>query len=332
MLVDLVHGDQSDLVVTASDGLVLVAAFSGQDGNAGIGDSAAQGLALQSSNSGLNAFVAHDIGVLSHGSQDEAVLDQAQDSVGLVEADNDNVSSSCLDSVACTVGGAFVTAEDTNDALGDVVLSDGLGLCSVAFTVLGLQQGVSRALESLTEASLTLDSGIGSSVDVDDTDGTLGDALSSQLSDHGLACGLTCSLVVGGEGSLGLDVGGRVNVDDLDASGDSFLQCGRDGVGAVCSHDDGLAAGRDSVVDLLDLLCIILSVGGHVDDLDAQLSASLHGTLFQGDPVLVNTVHGDQCDLVAFVGGVVAAASCEHSHDHCEAKQNGKSLFHCFSS
>ena len=124
----------------------------------------------------------------------------------------DDSGTGSLDSVACAVGGAFVAAEDADDALSDVVLSDGLGLGSVAFTVLGLQQGVSLALECFAEASLTLDSGIGSSVDVDDTDSALGDALSFQLSDHGLASGLTSSLVVGGESSLSLNVGGGVNV------------------------------------------------------------------------------------------------------------------------
>ena len=324
MLVNAVHGDQSDLVVVGSGSSgSSCAGLSLQNGNTGIGDCAAQSFALQSSNSSLNAFVTHDVGVLSHGSQDVAVSDQAHDGIGLVEADNDNVGSSSLNSITCTVGGAFVAAEDTNDTLGDVVLSDGLGLGSVAFTVLGLQQGVSLALESFTEASLTLNGGIGSSVDIDNTNGAFGDALSFQLSDHGLTGSLTGSLVVGGESSLSLNIGGGVNIDDLDTGSCSFLQCGRDRVGAVCSDNDSVAAGRDSIVDLLDLLCVVLCVGGHVDNFNTQFLGSLHCAFVQGDPVLVNAVHGDQSDLVGFgCSGLGATAACQHGNHHCQNQQN----------
>ena len=325
MLVNAVHGDQSDLVVNSgSSRSCSSAAGSLQNGNAGIGDSAAQSFALQSSNSSLNAFVTHDIGVLSHGSQNEAVLDQAHDGIGLVETDNDHVGSSSLDSIAGAVGGTFVTAEDTHNTLGDVVLSDGLGLGSVAFTVLGLQQGVSLTLESFPEASLTLNGGIGSSIDVDDTNSAFGDALSFQLSDHGLTGSLTGSLVVGGEGSLSFHVCGGVNVDDLDTGSGCFLQSGGNSVGAVGSNNDSLAAGGNSVVDLLDLLCIVLGVGGHVDDFNTQFLGSLHSALVQGDPVLVNAVHGDQCDLVRFSSSLflLAAAACQHGNHHCQAQQN----------
>ena len=274
----------------------------GQNRDTGIGDSAAQVLAVQNCAGSLDALVAHNVGVLSHGGQDVAVSDQAQDSIGLVEADTDNVSTGSLDSVAGTVGSTLVAAEDTNDALSDVVLSDGLGLGSIAFAVLGLQQGVALALEGFAEASLTLNSGVGSSIDVHDTDGTFGDALGSQLSQHGLTGGEASSLVVGGEGGFCINVCGGVNVDDLDTGSDGFLQSGGDGIGAVGSDDDGVTAGGNSVVDLLDLLCIVLCVGGHVDNFAAQLGSGLHGTLFQGDPVLVNAVHGDQSDL-EIVGG-----------------------------
>ena len=332
MLVDGVHGDQSDLVVLLGGQLACGSSSggsgSGQNGDTGIGDLAAQALALQSSNSGLNAFVTHNVGVLSHGGQDVAILDQAQDRIGLIEAHADHVCASGLDSVAGTVGGAFVAAEDTNDTLGDVVLSDRLGLGSVAFAVLGLQQLEAGALKSGAEAFLTGHGGSGSSVDVDDADLAGGDALGGQLVQHGLASGGAGGLVVGGEGGLSVHIGGRVNIDDLHAGGSSFLQSGRDGVGAVGGHDDGLVASGDGVVDLLDLQGVVLGVGSHEGQVHTQLGGGLLSTLLQGDPVLVNGVHGDQRDLVsvgACLSGllVAAGAACHHGQNHGQAQQNG---------
>ena len=327
MLVDGVHSDQSDLVIVGSGSSSLSTALSLQNGNAGIGNRAAQALALQSSNSSLNTFVAHDIGVLSHGSQDVAVLDQAQDGIGLVETDTDHRRTGSLDSIACTVGGAFVSAENANNALSDVVLSNGLGLGSVAFAVLGLQQFECGTLESGTEAGLTGNAGSGSSVNIDDTDLAFGDALSSQLSQHGFASSLTSSFVVGGEGCLSSNVCGRVDVDDLNACGNSLIQSGRDSIGAVGSHDDGLVTGGDCIVDLFDLQCVVLGIGSHEGQLNAQFGSSLLSAFLQGDPVLVDGVHGDQCDLVgigAFCSGsLLSAAACQQSHDHSQAQQDG---------
>ena len=51
----------------------------GQNGDASVGDSAAEVLAVQSCDSSLDAFVAHHVGILRHGSEDIAVLNQTED-------------------------------------------------------------------------------------------------------------------------------------------------------------------------------------------------------------------------------------------------------------
>ena len=78
----------------------------------------AQVFAVQSGNSSLHAFVAHHIRVLSHGGQDEAVLNQAQDGVGLVKANHDDGAVSSLVGIAGAGGGTFVAAEDAHNAPG----------------------------------------------------------------------------------------------------------------------------------------------------------------------------------------------------------------------
>lgn len=119
------------------------------------------------------------------------------------------------------------------------------GLGSVAFAVLGLEDVVIGALKGAAEARFALHGGVGSGVDVHDADVAGGDAGRGQGLDHFLTGGLAGGLVVGGEGGFRLDVGGGVHVDDLHARLDGLVERGRDGVGAVGRHDDGLvAAGR----------------------------------------------------------------------------------------
>ena len=339
MLVDGVHGNQCNLVVTG--GLDITGGCSGrgsfQDRDTSIGNGAAQILALQGGNGSLHAFVAHDIGVLGHGGQDVTVVDQAQDGIGLIKAHADNIHTGCLHSVASTIGGAFVATEDAHNPLGDVVLGNALGLGGVAFAVLGLQQLEAGALEGGAEAVFTGHTGGGGGVDVDDADLTGSDTLLGQGIQHGLTGSLTGGGVVGGEGGLTGDVGGRVHIDDLHTGGFRFLQGGRDGVGAVGGHDDGLVAGRDGVVDLLDLQGVVLGVGSHEGQLHTQLGGGLLSAFLQGNPVLIDGVHGNQCDLVGFAGvcssGLFAAgAACHQAQNHSQTQQNRECLFHYCSS
>ena len=323
MLVDGVHGDQGNFPLLAglgAGGLGGGAALLGEHGHAGVGDRAAQALAVDGLNCGLYALVTHDVGVLGHGGQQIAVVDEAQDGVGLVKAHADDVGlAGGLDGVARAGGGALVAAEDAHHALGDVVLGDGLGLGGVALAVLGLQQLEAGALEGGAEALLTHNAGVGGGVHVDDAHLAGGDALGLQGLEHLLAGGLASGLVVGGEGGLGVHVGGGVHVDDLHALVLGLLQSGGDGVGAVGGHDDGLGARADGVVNALDLLGVVLGVGGHELYVDPQLTGRLLGALVQGDPVLVDGVHGDQRDHGVRAGalaGVVLLGAARHGGDH----------------
>ena len=92
--------------------------------------------------SSLHTLIAHHVGVLRHGAQQVAVLDQArgwrrtcQSPRRSTPLSPDSLDWRCLHAG----GGAFVTAEDANHALGDIVLGNGLGLGGVAFAVLGLE-------------------------------------------------------------------------------------------------------------------------------------------------------------------------------------------------
>ena len=66
--------------------LLLEFSLLGEHRHAGVCDLAAQTLAADGLHSGLHALIAHDIGILGHGGQEIAVVDEAQDGVGLVEA------------------------------------------------------------------------------------------------------------------------------------------------------------------------------------------------------------------------------------------------------
>ena len=345
MLVDGVHRDQRKLVVAGSDCGSGGSAGLLQNRNAGVGHGAAQAFAIEHSHSGLHALIAHHVGVLGHGGQDVTVLDQAEDRVGLVEAHADHVSIGSLDRIAGAVRGALVAAEDAHDALGDVVFRNGLGLGSVALAVLGLEQLKARALKSGAEAGFTCDGGGGGSIDVDDTDLAGGDALGRQLFQHGLSGGLAGGLVVGGEGGLSLNVGGRVDVDDLHAGGNRLIERRGDGVGAVGSHDDRLVARRDSVVHLLDLQRVVLGVGRHKGQVYAQLGGGLLRAFLKRNPVLVDGVHRDQRDFVAVRDGCRCglggsrrgrrgcfSAAGQQTHSQGQHQQNGKCLFHSCSS
>ena len=265
MLIDGVHGDQGNFI-TAIGGHFGGSGSGGgglQNGNAGIGDGTAQIFALQRGNGCLYALVAHHIGVLSHGGQNVAIRNQPHDGIGLIEAHADHIRAGGLDSIACTVGRAFVAAEDTNNALGDVVLGNALGLGGVAFAVLGLQQLEAGALKGRAEAGFPGNAGGGSGVDINDADLAGGDTLGGQRIQHGFTGGFTGGGVVGGEGGLGGDIGGRVYIDDLHTGIGGFLQCGGNGVRAVGGDDDRLVACGDGVIDLLNLQCVVLGVGGH---------------------------------------------------------------------
>lgn len=124
-----------------------------------------------------------------------------------------------------------------------------------------------------------------------------GNALCVQCVEHGLTRGLAGGGVIGGEGCLSQDICRRVDVDDLDACIGSFLQNRGDRAGTVGRDDNCVAAAGYGVIDLLDLLCIVLGVGSHEDELHARFGGSLFCALFEGDPVLVDGVHGDQREL-----------------------------------
>ena len=341
MLVNGVHGDQRELIVARCSrsfrrrGSRLCL----QNGNTRIGDLAAKVFALQRRNGSLHALVAHNIGVLRHGCKNVAVLNQTEDRIRLIKAYADNVRVCSLDRVASAVGGAFVAAEDADHALRDVVFSDGLGLCGVTLAVLRLEQFKIGALEGFAEACFASNRGSGSCVDVHDTDLAGGNALCAQRVKHGLARGLAGGGVISGEGRFCRNVCRRVDIDDLDACIGSFLQRRGNGVGAVGGDDDRVAAARDGVIDLLDLERVILGVRSHERQRDAEFGSGLFSALFQGDPVLVNGVHGNECDFVALAGrgGLggffsAACAACQQAYDHGHAEQNGYELFHCNSS
>ena len=341
MLVDGVHGDQRELIVARCSrsfrrrGSRLCL----QNGNTRIGDLAAKVFALQRRNGSLHALVAHNIGVLRHGCKNVAVLNQTEDRIRLIKAYADNVRVCSLDRVASAVGGAFVAAEDADHALRDVVFSDGLGLCGVTLAVLGFQKLKVGAFECGAEAGFTGNRGSGSCVDVHDTDLAGGDALGSKFIEHRLTGGRTGGGVIGGEGCFCRNVCRGVDVDDLHARICRFLQSRGDRVGAVGGDDDRLVAGGDGVIDLLDLERVILGVRSHERQRDAKLFRGLFSALFQGDPVLVNGVHGNECDFVALAGRgglggffFAACAACQQAHDHGHAEQNGYELFHCNSS
>ena len=79
----------------------------------------------------------HEIRVLSHCAEKISVVDKVHDRVRFIEANADDACiAGCLDGITGTGRGTFVTAEDTNNALCDVVLSDGLGLRRVTFAIL----------------------------------------------------------------------------------------------------------------------------------------------------------------------------------------------------
>ena len=330
MLVDGVHGDERDLVVHIGGRGGAGSALALEHGHAGVGDLAAQALALQGGHSGLYALVAHHVGVLGHGGQQVAVVNEAHDGVRLIEAHAHDGLAGGLNGVARASGGALVAAIDAHNALGDEVLGDGLGLGGVALAELGLQQGVAGALKGGTEALVPGNGGGGGVVHADDADGAGLHPRGLETVDHGLAGGGARGLVVGGEGGLGVHIGGGVHVDDLHALGLGVLQGGGDGVGAVGRHDDGVIAAGHRVVHTLNLLGVVLGVGGHEVHGDTQLLGGLLGALVQGNPVLVDGVHGNQGDLVALIAAlfavVAAGASGQQAHEHTQAAQQGKDL------
>ena len=281
MLVNGVHGDQRDFPRLAGLHLcgvrrlscrcaACLSAVLGNDGNARICNLAAQALALDGSNRSFYAVLAHHVGVLGHGAEQITVVDQVHDCVGLVKAHADDVGvAGSLDGVAGAGGGTLVTAEDAHNALGDIVLRDGLGLGRVAFAVLGFHQLVALALKCGAEAFFALHGGVGGCVYVYDADLAGGDARCFQSFDHFLASGLARRLVVGGEGGFRVHVGRGVHIDQLHASAYRFFQGGGDGVGSVCGHHDGLIPTCNGVVHALNLLSVVLGIGGHEGHGDA---------------------------------------------------------------
>ena len=284
MLVDGVHGDQRDLPVLCcchvgcSCCILSVACL--DDRNACIRYKTAKCLTLKRTDSCLNTVSTHEIRVLSHCAEKISVVDKVHDRVGFIETNADDACiAGCLDGITGTGRGALVAAEDADNTLCDVVLSDGLGLRCIAFAVLGLHELKAFSFECLTESGFSLDCGVCCCVYIYNTDLTGCDAGLFKSFEHLFTGCLTSCLVIGREGCLCLHVCRGVNVYDLNARVLCFLQCGRDRVRAVCRYDDRLIAACDCVIYALDLLSVILCVRGHEAYCHAELFRLFLSTL-----------------------------------------------------
>ena len=134
-------------------------------GNAGV-NVFKLGLALQSGGGGHHALIAHVIGVLGHGAQQAAVLDQVEDRVGLVEAHAHDGVVVGGDGIAHAHAAAFVRAEQADDALGDIVIGDFLAQRGIAIGVLGFEDFKAGIGKRLAEAFLALGGGSRGGIDV----------------------------------------------------------------------------------------------------------------------------------------------------------------------
>lgn len=75
------------------------------------------------------AHSAHLIWVLRHRAEQVAVTDQVHNRIGLIEAYADDICVSArFDGIAGTRGRTFVTSENANYALSDIVFRNALGL------------------------------------------------------------------------------------------------------------------------------------------------------------------------------------------------------------
>ena len=189
---------------------VLGDVLGGQHGDAGVHVFELGGAVGQELNSGLDAVVAHVVGVLGGGGDQPAIDDQVQDRVGLVEANavDAGVLAFRSDGIADADGRAFIGTEQSNAALGDEVGGDFLGLRSIAVAVLGFEDFERSAFEGGAEAGLTVLGGDGGGVDVDDANLALSDAGLGQGSQQGLTGQLAGGGVVGGQGLQRGGVGG----------------------------------------------------------------------------------------------------------------------------
>ena len=175
MLVDGVHGDQRDLPVFCcchigcSCCILSVACL--DDRNACIRYKTAKCLTLKRTDSCLNTVSTHEIRVLSHCAEKISVIDKVHDRVGFIETNADDTCiAGCLDCITGTGRGPLVAAEDADNALCDVVLSDGLGLRCVTFAVLGLHKFKIGSFECLAESGFSLNGGISCRIYVYNTD------------------------------------------------------------------------------------------------------------------------------------------------------------------
>lgn len=124
----------------------------GQNRYSCIGYSTTETFTIDGFYSCFYTFITHNIGILSHGTQQISVIDQTQDSIRLIKAYTDYVIlTGSLDGVTGAGGGTFVTSEDTYNALGNIVLCNTLGFCCIAFAVLSLQKFEISSFKCRTE-------------------------------------------------------------------------------------------------------------------------------------------------------------------------------------
>ena len=175
MLVDGVHGDQRDLPVLCcchvgcSCCILSVACLDDRD--TCIRYKTAKCLALKRADSCLNTVSTHEIRVLSHCAEKISVVDKVHDRVRFIETNADDACiAGCLDGITGTGRGTFVAAEDTDNALCNVVLSDGLGLRRVTFAILCLHKFKIGSFECLAESGFSLNGGISCRIYVYNTD------------------------------------------------------------------------------------------------------------------------------------------------------------------
>ena len=270
MLVDGVHRDQRDFPFLACCYIRCCRSvcFSAKcccvdNGYACISYFSAKRLAADCCNCCLYAFITHNVRILCHCAKQETIFNQVLDCIRLIKAYADNILAGCLDSVSCTSCRTFVTSEDTNNALCNVVLCNTLGFCCITFAVLCFQKVVVASIKCAAEAFLTCYAGICCCVYVYDSDVTGGNACCLKCLNHFFACCLTCCLVVCREGCLCIYVCRRVNIYNLNTLAGCVLQCGRDCIRSVCCYHDSVISTCCRIVYTFNLLCVVFGVRGH---------------------------------------------------------------------
>ena len=260
-----------------------------------IGFENAEFLAVDCFYSCFYAFRSHNIWVLSHCAKKISVVDQVQNRVRFIKTNTDDVSvSSCFDGISGTSCGAFITSEDTNNTLCNVVLCDTLGFCSITFAVLGFHDLEVCAVKCCAEAFLTVYAGISSCVYINDTDFTRCNTSILKRLLHLFSCCCSSCLIVCGESSFCLYICRGINIYDLNSLIFCFLKCGRNSVWSVCSNHDCIITACYCIVYTLDLLSVIFCIRGHEVNCYTKLFCFFLSAFVQGDPVLVDRVHCDQ--------------------------------------